>query len=273
MKKTLSKSSKAKSDTRFKCIKLSPIQQVDVGKLKGNPLNGAFTPPKTDFIKEFMLDVSERGILTALVAKKDGTLLSGHTRLLVARSLQMDKVPVQYVEQKLTLDDERKYVVADNVIRRQLSHKERLNLYQLICPELSKSTLDIDTAAIKYNSTRGITIRELAKKSGISVGTVSQDLNLKRAQDIQKQKKVDINMGLVNSIKGYLTRALQSTYNESDKTKAEVQKVFNDYVVYFNHINEFTLGQTSHFSSGSVNIKKNKVLLAAKKVSTKKIGI
>ena len=269
MKKQLTKVGKAKSDTRFKCIKLSPIQQVAVEKLKGNPLNGTFSPPKSEFIKEFMNDVSSRGILTALVAKKDGTLLSGHTRLLVARSLQLPTVPVQYVEQKLSLEDERKYVIADNVIRRQLSYKERMNLYQSICPELSKSTLDIDTTSIRPIRAHGASVREVAQKSGVPVGTVSQDLNLKLAQALQKQKKVDINMGLVNNIKGYLTSALQRAYGESDKTKAEMQKVFHEYNIFFEHINEFTLKQTLEFSSESSNAKKRKLIAAADKKKAK----
>ena len=269
MKKQLTKASKAKSDTRFKRIKLSPIKQVDVSKLKGNPLNGTFNPPKTEFIKEFISDVSERGILTALVAKKDGTLLSGHTRLLVARSLQLDKVPVQYVEQKLSLEDERKYVIADNVIRRQLSYKERMQLYQSIYPELSKSTLDIDTTSIRPVRSHGVSIADMSKKSGVPIGTVSQDFNLKLAQVLQKQKKVDINMGLVNNIKGYLTSALQRAYGESDKTKAEMQKVFHEYNIFFEHINEFTLKQTLEFSSESANAKKRKLIAAADKKKAK----
>ena len=81
-------------------IRLSEVRQTFVNTLRVNPLNATFFPQETlEYFKNLTKDIQERGIIVPLVAKADGTLLSGHNRLQVALGLGLRYVPVQFVEE------------------------------------------------------------------------------------------------------------------------------------------------------------------------------
>ena len=76
-------------------MKLSAIKQVNPTSLRKNPENEKYF----DLLqgKEFQRlaeDIRKNGIKVPLVAKQDGTLLAGHNRLLIAKTLKLKAVPV-----------------------------------------------------------------------------------------------------------------------------------------------------------------------------------
>ena len=116
-------------------VRLSDVIQESPKKMRANPLNSDFfTEETSEYFKNLRRDVKERGIVVPLIAKQDGTLLAGHNRLRIAQELRLSLVPVQYVLEELSEEAERKFVINDNVLRRQLSGSERIRLYRILYP-------------------------------------------------------------------------------------------------------------------------------------------
>jgi len=116
-------------------MKLSEVRYVAPHRLTPNPLNVEFFGKERDgSYNELKANIAENGVLVPLIAKEDGTLLAGHNRLSIAVELRKERVPVQYVTQRLSPEDERKLVVNDNLLRRQFTADERLALYRKLYP-------------------------------------------------------------------------------------------------------------------------------------------
>lgn len=99
-------------------LPLSPVRRVAPAGLVANPGN-TFAPLAEDKAAALRQDIKERGILVPLVVAADKrTILAGHNRHRIALDLGLDTVPVQYVERQLTEDETRRFIVADNMLRR-----------------------------------------------------------------------------------------------------------------------------------------------------------
>jgi ParB-like chromosome segregation protein Spo0J len=168
-------------------MKLSNIQQVAVGRLKFNTINQKYF--KEEGGRELTAlekDIKARGIQVPLIAKKDGTLLAGHRRLLIARKLRLKKVPVQFVAGKMSKSEEKKYIIKDNLLRRHLSFEQRQALYKTAIRDLPHRIL------IK-NSSMGITEEDLMEETGLDRSTVKRDLNrMRRAREREVLPQLDI---------------------------------------------------------------------------------
>jgi len=152
-------------------IKLSPIKQVSVSSLKNNPLNerffGSTSGAETD---QLYRDIKERVIMVPLIAKKCGVLLAGHRRLNIASQLKLKTVPVQYASRDLTDEEEKSFIVRDNVLRRHLSPDERRTLYRFLVPGFEEKIKNRNSA------TMGVNTREIAEKTGLNPRTVGYDI-------------------------------------------------------------------------------------------------
>jgi hypothetical protein len=153
--------------------------------LTPNPRNTfAALPP--DELARLREDVKARGVLVPLVvmpAKRNpddgsaenhgGTILAGHNRHAVALALGLDAVPVQYVNRKLSAPEERRFIVADNLLRRQLSPEDKAQLLA----ELYPGYFDDDgQPGRKKELAHGepITQKDVARAAGVSVETVKR---------------------------------------------------------------------------------------------------
>lgn len=163
-------------------MRLSPIKQVSLNKLKPNEANTQyFKAEGRKYFNELLEDVKKRGIQVPLIAKKDGTLLAGHNRLLVAQTLELEAVPVQYVIEDLSHEEEIDYIIKDNLLRRHLSHEEREELYRRLYKDFDQRVM------IKGVRGVGVTAEEVVEKTGLNVKTVSRDLTMIRRR---KQKEI-----------------------------------------------------------------------------------
>lgn len=124
-------------------LPLSEIRYVAPSTLTPNPLNSIFPVESDAYFDELTRDIKERGILDPLVAKQDGTLLTGHNRLTVALALKLPRVPVRYVQvEKISMSsgktfreqEEIEFVIKDNLLRRHLSDDQRVKLYEKLYP-------------------------------------------------------------------------------------------------------------------------------------------
>ncbi|XDD51147.1 chromosome partitioning protein ParB [Leptospira sp. WS92.C1] len=122
-----------------KGVTLNPIvKMVKPENLKPNP-NNDFDPLTEEEYVNLKEDIARNGILDALTAKKDGTLVTGENRYRIALELKehadenvrrrVENIPVRYYMNALTPEEEYDILEGDNLFRRHLTaeqKKERL---------------------------------------------------------------------------------------------------------------------------------------------------
>jgi len=179
-------------------VKLSDVFQVEPGDLKDNDLNPELFQEETpEYFQTLEGDIKERGILVPLIARKDGVLLAGHNRLVIARRLGLARVPVQYLESELTPDQERALVIKDNLFRRQLTQEDRLRLYKVLIPDfdelIQKETRGAKPKAQGENRKRsGLTAADLTEKAqaaGLPLTLETAEKDLAQARKAGRPKK------------------------------------------------------------------------------------
>lgn len=179
-------------------VKLTDVYQVDPAALKDNDLNPELFQEETpEYFQTLEADIKERGVLVPLIAKRDGILLAGHNRLVIARRLGLARVPVQYLESELTPDQERALVIKDNLFRRQLTQEDRLRLYKVLIPDfdelIQKETRGAKPKAQGENRKRsGLTaadLTETAQAAGLPLTLETAEKDLAQARKAGRPKK------------------------------------------------------------------------------------
>ncbi|WP_061217673.1 ParB N-terminal domain-containing protein [Leptospira weilii] len=118
-----------------KGITLNPIvKMVPPSSLKPNPRNDFDRLSEEEYanLKE---NIALNGILDALTARKDGTLVTGENRYRIALELKehedesvrrrVENIPVRYYMNELTLEEEYDILEGDNLFRRHLTAEQR----------------------------------------------------------------------------------------------------------------------------------------------------
>lgn len=191
----------ANNADRLKGIKLSDVERVSVNMLKSNALNKQyFVEESSQTFNKLREDIRERGIIVPLIAKENGTLLAGHNRLQLAKELGYDTVPVQYVLEELTQEEEKGFLIKDNLLRRQLSNEQRINLYKTLYPDFEERFLNPDVlaqAGRKNKQDKSLTLEQIAKETGQSVSAVK--VQVKRKRDAIAQEKLLQQVGVKNN--------------------------------------------------------------------------
>lgn len=179
-------------------VKLTDVYQVDPAALKDNDLNPELFQEETpEYFQTLEADIKERGVLVPLIAKRDGILLAGHNRLVIARRLGLARVPVQYLESELTPDQERALVIKDNLFRRQLTQEDRIKLYRALIPDfdelIQKETRGAKPKAQGENRKRsGLTaadLTETAQAAGLPLTLETAEKDLAQARKAGRPKK------------------------------------------------------------------------------------
>lgn len=253
-----------KQEETFDHIKLSPVKHVSVDKLFPNKLNAFFKVESSEYFTQLRDDISKRGIIVPLVAKSDGVLLAGHNRLLTAKVLKYKTVPVQYVLQTLTLEDERKFVITDNILRRQLNRNERLALYRTVYPDFDNwvqqnHSVVSGTCYFKEKNLKHTeSIKNIATKCGVSKHMLQRDINYNNI--VNADKNNDYNDVFLSSVTRLMSTILKKYAAESDKTQQALIQVMNEYLLYMQNISCFTVSDLVDFQNGNAKIIRKKIL-------------
>jgi ParB-like chromosome segregation protein Spo0J len=171
-------------------IKLKPVKQIEINKLKSNPLNAKFFKPTDGANTDWLFnDIKKRGIIVPLIALKNGILLAGHRRLFIAKQLNLTTVPVQYIENNLNIEQQKQFLVKDNVLRRHLTPNERVYLYRFLIPDFDEKLELINSKSLGINQTK------LADESGLNPKTVGYDLAMLRRK-AKKNRNIDSEIDL-----------------------------------------------------------------------------
>jgi len=118
---------------------LGPIQWVDVGLLMPNPKNRNDHPKKQiERLAEIIKFQGWRHPI--IVSNQSGYIVAGHGRLLAAKELGLDKVPVQFQDFE-NEDQEYAFCVSDNAIA--LWAELDLSGIQADLPEITLPSIDL----------------------------------------------------------------------------------------------------------------------------------
>jgi ParB-like chromosome segregation protein Spo0J len=175
---------------------LSEVKKIAPALLKANKKNKEYFVEETDdYFTNLRDDIRRRGIIVPLIARQDGTLLAGHNRLQIAQELKLSQVPVQYVQEELTEEREREFIIKDNLFRRQLDTQEWVELYRRLYPDFEAVFLDASTKATRGRMKAGdkrLTITAIAEETGQKYDTVKTQIRRAResAQKTPPQKKL-----------------------------------------------------------------------------------
>ena len=173
-------------------LRLSAVMYEPPSKFQANPLNSEFfQAEKQEYLEQLTTDIRERGIVVPIIAKPDGTLLAGHNRLHIAQELSLSLVPVQYVEQKLSAQEEKKFVINDNLLRRQLTQPERLELYRKLYTNFderisSRAHHRPQKNDIKKNKVDTVHLNDNNDSEPLTAAVIARDTGQKKAT-VQKQ--------------------------------------------------------------------------------------
>lgn len=199
----------AQTPAKFRSkMQLSDVRQVDISELHVNATNIQYFEPETQqYFERLSEDIRKRGIIVPLVAKKDGTLLAGHNRLSVAKKLGLRFIPVQYLQDELSLDAEKEFVIKDNLFRRQFSQEEWVGIYKQLVPDFENiiardgrgkhrnNGMDLDLNVKKdivlFNPKTATTkemVRHLANETGEKPDTVQKRIQREKTKVKRKAK-------------------------------------------------------------------------------------
>lgn len=104
--------------------------EVETKKLKEHPFNlETFRDTQGydfDALKE---DIRKNGIKTELHITPDYVVLCGHQRLKAAKELGLKTIPCKIVSGLKTEEQEKEYIIKDNLLRRHLTTEQRMLLF------------------------------------------------------------------------------------------------------------------------------------------------
>lgn len=225
-----------------KGIKLYDVQDINPEMLKPNPDNKIFNPLSGQDYERLKNDIRERGIIDPLIIRQDKVLLTGHNRLRIALELKLKTIPVRKVESGLKPKEEKKFLVLDNLLRRQLSPPEKESLIlEFYKDEILEDNRGGDRKSPKKNDEKIkgeisplIQKESLAKKIEREIGIKEdsakkilakkrKELLSKKANDRKPGKvtKTDPNKKVIEARLKKIDSELASLEKEKEKLKSE----------------------------------------------------
>ncbi|AVV80955.1 ParB N-terminal domain-containing protein [Leptospira santarosai] len=153
-----------------KGVSLNPIvKMVKPESLRPNPRND-FDPLTEEEYASLKENIALNGILDALTARKDGTLVTGENRYKIALELKehedenvrrrVENIPVRYYMNELTAEEEYDILEGDNLFRRHLTSEQRKERLKKRILRKYKDDLILDNRGGDRKSESSKTVRE-----------------------------------------------------------------------------------------------------------------
>lgn len=165
--------------TKIEGLLLSQIVYKDIDFFKPNPCNSVFDALKTEQQLDALLkDIDEsRAILNPLIAMPDGILIEGHSRLEIAKRLEVQgkgigKLPVRIITTPLLPEEIKQRVYLGNLSRFEIDEDTRISLYAEIWPGYFNIS---GKSGRKSDHGDTITASMLSQKLGKSVPQIKRD--------------------------------------------------------------------------------------------------
>ncbi|EKO32481.1 ParB-like protein [Leptospira santarosai str. CBC1416] len=153
-----------------KGVSLNPIvKMVKPESLRPNPRND-FDPLTEEEYASLKENIALNGILDALTARKDGTIITGENRYKIALELKeheeeavrrrVESIPVRYYMNELTAEEEYDILEGDNLFRRHLTAEQRKERLKKRILRKYKDDLILDNRGGDRKSESSKTVRE-----------------------------------------------------------------------------------------------------------------
>ncbi|EMF91516.1 ParB-like protein [Leptospira santarosai str. ST188] len=153
-----------------KGVSLNPIvKMVKPESLRPNPRND-FDPLTEEEYASLKENIALNGILDALTARKDGTIITGENRYKIALELKehedenvrrrVESIPVRYYMNELTPEEEYDILEGDNLFRRHLTSEQRKERLKKRILRKYKDELVLDNRGGDRKSESSKTVRE-----------------------------------------------------------------------------------------------------------------
>lgn len=217
-------------------IPLSEVKRVAPSDLTRNAKNIEYFDSEEDaYLHLLREDIRKRGILVPLIAKRDGTLLAGHNRLLLAQELRLKTVPVQYVQEELSDEREREFIINDNLLRRHLSLEKRITLYKLRYPDFEErflNPLNVPKAGRKKSGDTATTLEQIAGDTGQSVSAVRMQVKRIRDAKLTTTKKNRHNVMISDAKNGIGLPTSNAQKNTKNRHNVMISTTASDSIVH-----------------------------------------
>lgn len=153
-------------DTNLAGLELSNIFFKDPYSLNPNPLNSTFDEIKNpQYLESLKADITHHGIVNALIITKSSLLIEGHSRLIIAKELNLKSVPVRIILTELSDQALKERVYLGNLNRFEISKDARTKMFADLYPH------------IFYHAESSIP-EALAKQMGLSTSQVRNERQL-----------------------------------------------------------------------------------------------
>jgi ParB-like chromosome segregation protein Spo0J len=208
---------------------LSEVKKVAPSLLTMNKKNSEyFVEESEEYFTNLRNDIRQRGVIVPLIASRDGILIAGHNRLRIAIELKLPQVPVQYVQEDLSDEREREFIIKDNLFRRQLTTQEWVELYKKLFPDFESVFLTEETKVSrgrKKTDDSRLTIAKIAEETGQKYDTVKTQIRRARSET----NETAIQQGNKNHKKGFTEPFSQNTdKTKSSRVSTKQQQLDND---------------------------------------------
>jgi hypothetical protein len=234
------------TEQRIDGLELSEIQYKPIDFFSENPVNVVFEKLKDpSYLERLKKDIDDtRAIINPLITLPDGTILEGHSRLLIAKLLEnegkgLGRLPVRIVLSRLNDDELKRRVYLGNLSRFEIDEDTRILLYAEIWPDYFRA----DTKPGK-KSDHGdtITVKELTSTIGKSIPQIKRDKAIYRdalervekpTVDDIKQSRNNINLKRKSKPKKVdfsndLTAFIETVSSEADALISKKSEQRND---------------------------------------------
>lgn len=160
------------------------IEKVAIDELIPNPLNARFFKALTEEeMNSLVENIRANGIHDPLIAKRNKTLISGHNRLEAAKILDLTHVPVRYLLDEMTEQEEVRFIISDNLLRRHLSNGEKIDLYRMLFPDFDKRiAVRNGVDSVHTPEVKPLPAKEIAQATGQTKEAVQKQLQRFDAQ-------------------------------------------------------------------------------------------
>jgi hypothetical protein len=226
------------SDHRVEGVRYNKPKLVPIDDLRPSDFNARFDDCKSaEYWDRLRADIVSKGeITTPLLAKSDNTLISGHSRLQIAKELKaagdkrFDRILVRYIDGVISEADERVLVYGDNINRFEIDPDTRIVLYAEMYPDVFRDQKQ-GRPGREDPSNR---LKAVARETGRSEAAIKKDREL-------IQKAFQIAGDLDATLTPALIQAARTNVNEKRrdrKTRSKRKKPAKVRSISFDELQE-----------------------------------
>lgn len=197
-------------ENQFLEPELSPIQSVMVNQISEHTLNESLMSAHgydDEMESALARDVARNGLRVPLIISPDYRVLCGHRRLRAARLAGMSEVPIRQTMTALSMENELKYMVRDNIQSRQLKPRSIEDLIIRLYPDFDALIAQMKRGRRPRGAGQSI-FERVSLELGVKRSTVRKIAERRRPGKRRNQgNSLEIATRLVRRVAGIIERS------------------------------------------------------------------